>query len=598
MKKRGILLALTGCLLASTCISNAFGVTFPKAAAEYGPGAKKAAAISWEGLQLTVNGKTVDLSEHAALADQILDAKQVGDWVVAEAHVNPHHSLYCLYNLDIGLVEKTIVGANLTWVGDDITTAVYSDFNSVYNFKDHIIGVTDGDEVDTVVLNESGTEAVVTDFTGHTFTFQVDQSDAPFYRFLDYSRKMTDASWNAFAATAPEGALALVVENPPSFASPYMPALNLVDQGATDRLYVIPVVDSVKVRLENVTFNPATGSFDPAGPAAEAEIVKGKGDAWLLTIPEGMPARCLFISAGDQAGYFPVTPITSATDQCSTFVTASMAAADVPGAGETQTAAAETQAAAAETQAAAAETQAATAETQAATATQAAAAETQAATATQAAGEFDAFDSYADLLFKYKEAQDHAYSQEQVEALGLSTELIQRGWPWSDRGDGVQYQFLDVNGDGANELIVTCFGSIIDIYSVSSGSLQYAYGSMYRSEAELYPDGMLCELFAPSMTNASTTWYRFDAKNGQYFPAVQMTYEVTTGDPANVHYYTFPYGTAPEETAESYFNGSGDRSWIWNHSGEITKEAYEAMCSSAQPVQLPEGAKLAEYKGL
>lgn len=551
MKKRGILLALTGCLLASTCISNAFGVTFPRTAAKkYGPGVNKAAAISWEGMQLTVNGKTVDLSEHSTLADQILDAKQVGDWVVAEAHMNPHHSLYCLYSLDAGLVEKTIVGANLTWAGDDITTAVYSDFNSVYNFKDHIIGVTEGDEVDTILLNESGTEAVVTDFTGHTFTFQVDQSDAPLYRFLDYSRKMTDASWNAFAATAPEDALALVVENPPSFASPYMPALNLVDQGAADRLYVIPVVDSVKVRLENVAFNPATAAFDPTGPAAEAEIMKGMGDAWLLTIPEGIPSRCLFISSGDQAGYFPVTPITGATDQCSTFVTVSMAAADVPGAGETQ-----------------------------------------------AAAEFDAFDSYADLLFKYKEAQDRAYSQEQVEALGLSTELIQRGWPWSDRGDDVRYQFLDVNGDGANEL-VTCFGSIIDIYSVSSGSLQYAYGSLYRSESELYPDGMLCERYAPSMMNASTTWYCFDAKNGQYFPAVQMTCEVTTGEPANVHYYTFPYGTAPVETAESYSNGGDDRSWIWNHSGEITKEAYEAMCSSAQPLQLPEGAKLAEYKGL
>ena len=70
----------------------------------------------------------------------------------------------------------------------------------------------------------------------------------------------------------------------------------------------------------------------PTGIAAESEIVKGKGDAWVLTVPEGIPSRCLFISSGDHAGAFPVTAISGATDKCSTFVTASMAASDVPGA--------------------------------------------------------------------------------------------------------------------------------------------------------------------------------------------------------------------------------------------------------------------------
>ena len=337
MKKRGLLLAFTGCLLVSANLLCAHA--FPGAEAvfsqveNYGPAFKKAAKnISWEGTQLNVDGKTVDLSEYGALANQILDAKQVGNWVVAKVHVNPHHSLYCLYNLDIGLVEKTITGANLTWAGDDITTAVYSDFNTVYNFKGNVIGTTDGAEVNEIRLNEDGTEAVVTDTNGHTYTFEVDQSDTPLYRYVDYARTLSENSWKVFADTAPEDALALVVINPPSIANPYLPALNLVDQGATDRLYVIPLKDSVKVTLADVSFNPATLSFDPTGIAAESEIVKGKGDAWVLTVPEGIPSRCLFISSGDHAGAFPVTAISGATDKCSTFVTASMAASDVPGA--------------------------------------------------------------------------------------------------------------------------------------------------------------------------------------------------------------------------------------------------------------------------
>lgn len=337
MRKRGLLLAFAGCLLVSAnllCVHAFAGAKNPFSWAEnYGPGFKETAAeISWEGTQLIVDGKSVDLSEYGALANQILDAKQVGRWVVAEVHVNPHHSLYCLYNMDIGLVEKTILGANLSWAGDDITTAVYSDFSTVYNFKDNVIGTTDGAEVDEIRLNEDGTEAVATDMDGRSFTFEVDQSDAPLYRYIDYARKPSGKSWKAFADTAPEGALALVVINPPTIASPYLPALNLVDEGTTDRLYVLPIADSVKVTLADVSFDPATLSFVPTGIAAEAEIVQGKGDAWVLTIPEGIPSRCLFISSGGQAGTFPVTSISGATDKCSAFVTASMAAADVPGA--------------------------------------------------------------------------------------------------------------------------------------------------------------------------------------------------------------------------------------------------------------------------
>ena len=118
---------------------------------------------------------------------------------------------------------------SVTWAGDDITTAVYSDLNTVYNFKGNVIGTTDGDEVNEIRLNEDGTEAVVTDTNGHTYTFEVDQSDTPLYRYVDYARTLSENSWKVFADTAPEDALALVVINPPSIANPYLPALNLVD---------------------------------------------------------------------------------------------------------------------------------------------------------------------------------------------------------------------------------------------------------------------------------------------------------------------------------------------------------------------------------
>ena len=537
-------LLVAGCILETVSAIPAFADQ-----AASGQSSAAAAGISYEGLLLTVDGHTIDLAAYETLTDVIMDAWPYGDWVIVEGHVNPHRSNYFLYNRNSGMVDQIISGANLTWAGGDITTSVYSAFNEVYDFKGNVIGTTNA-EVDSISLNADGTSATVTDFDGATYTFEVDQSDRAIYRYTDYLKAPGPGRWAAFAETAPKDALALVIVNPPADVGAFLPAVTAVDADAPDSLFIIPLQADTAVRLDDAEYDPASGNFRSTGTITEAKPAKGESFGVRITVPEGVPSRLVYVSAGGASGMFPVSVISGATDKCSTFVTGTAAVSNTAS-GEAGT-----------------------------------------------GSEFDAADSFMDLLFKYKEAEQGAYSEEQLKAMNLRTGLTQHGWPWSGAASEASYRFFDVNGDGLNELIISYYGNIIDIYAVGGDRLNYAYGGLYRGEASLHEGGLLEELFAPSMNHASTTWYRFDPAAGFYFPAFRMDYQVTQNEPEDVHYYTFPYETDKEGTVRRYLAGGEDQEWMWKYSSEITKEAYDALCATSGSIQLPEGSKFADFRGL
>jgi hypothetical protein len=77
-----------------------------------------------------------------------------------------------------------------------------------------------------------------------------------------------------------------------------------------------------------------------------------------------------------------------------------------------------------------------------------------------------------------------------------------------------------------------------------------------------------------------------------------MIYEPGKDDPVDEHYYTFSYESGREEM-ERIYNISGDYPvWIHEWDDEITKERYEELCSKAPVVKLPEGQRIADFKGL
>ena len=94
------------------------------------------------------------------------------------------------------------------------------------------------------------------------------------------------------------------------------------------------------------------------------------------------------------------------------------------------------------------------------------------------------------IILSYKEAQDKGLSEDELNAIGFKSALIQHGWPNATINDEVKYHYYDINNDNWIDMIITYYGEIVDIYS-HDGDAVYSYGAPYRGIAELYPDGTL-----------------------------------------------------------------------------------------------------------
>lgn len=283
------------------------------------------AKLDHRGTVLIYNGGEYDLMDYGLLTNAITDVKQVGEWIVVDGHVNPHRSLYYLLNTGTGSIEKVIDGVNLTWKGDDITTAVYSLFNEVYNYKGHLVGIIDGDEVEELSFTDGGSTVTAKDLEGKTYVFDAPAPDTAMYRYASFIRNRTPANWKAFLDEAPEGAVGFVMENPDEDIAGYLPAPSNEDTGSGETVYVVALTDGSEVKLE-------TGSMDPdpsgngftwryEGTEDESVLKKGEARGYYTVIPEGIPSRSVFISDGEKSGRFQVQPISGMNDACSEFVT-------------------------------------------------------------------------------------------------------------------------------------------------------------------------------------------------------------------------------------------------------------------------------------
>ncbi|MCR5508461.1 MAG: hypothetical protein K6F34_07230 [Lachnospiraceae bacterium] len=199
---------------------------------------------------------------------------------------------------------------------------------------------------------------------------------------------------------------------------------------------------------------------------------------------------------------------------------------------------------------------------------------------------------YREILYRYKEAQDGKYSQEQVESMELVTELIQHGWPYAVAGDEVRYLYYDVDSDGNDELIITYYNDIVDIYGYDGKKVRKAFSAGYRDFATLYPGGMLRLDCSISATDYNTIWYQYDTGLGDYFAVFEDRYEEEYG----AAYYTFCYyGISDEERKEiedAYRDYDDYPVWVYEWGDELTKDEYEKIVPKDKAVKLPKGELL------
>ena len=506
---------------------------------------------SYEGRSFTVNGVTIELGEDIdSPVNAITDMRQVGDWVVIDGHVNPHMGAYYLFNIYHGWISKTIWGASLTWLGDDITTAVYSSENGVYDFKDNLLGTTDGTEVYDIKYNKSGSMLEVTDMNGKTYSMEAGAKDTAMYRYADFVRSRKYSDWRAFMEEAPGNAAAFIMGNPPYEVQNIVQRVNMTD-GGSDYLYVVALEDNTKVRFDRGNFDVDSQDFHPETKLYETTLNKGQCVGFQAVLTEGVPDHAVYVITDDAGAIFPVTQISGKNDGCGAFITKVL---DRDKADEES--------------------------------------------AAVNYDEFDLLDSYQDILLTYKEAQTNAWSMDKMLEEGLNTELMMFAWPEFTTNDEVKYLLYDVNSDGTKELIITYYGSIVDIWGTDGKKVLNAYGCLPKGEAELYEGGLLCEGYSISASMSSTTWYRFEAELGEYFPCYCENWEADESDPDSekITYSVFPYMSRRDEIVNTLKGKDTAVSWVWDET-ETTFEEYKKFSSGASPISLPDGEPISSFIG-
>lgn len=94
---------------------------------------------SFDGTIFYYKQNSYDISERQRLINQIMSSTPVGQYIIVEGHTGPKNAVYCIYNTETQVFEKDIIGANLIWLDDDITTAIYSFWSDVCAYDGSVI---------------------------------------------------------------------------------------------------------------------------------------------------------------------------------------------------------------------------------------------------------------------------------------------------------------------------------------------------------------------------------------------------------------------------------------------------------------------------
>lgn len=492
------------------------------------------------GLTFTYNDVTYDLTDYDTVSNAIMDMYQVGEWIVVETHVNPHVGQYYMLNTYTGNIERVIEGAGLTWRGDELTTAVYSAYNTVYNYKGNVIGTTDGgNEVSELKFSEDGPIVAAEDFADRQYTFDEAYGDEAMYRYATYLRHPNASTWNAFMAYAPDDAIAFIIENPPIDVNYNLVHSYQVDD-TSDQIYVVALNEYTQVAIDSGEAEyDSKGNFRWTSKALIDNETIRMGDflGYGVTIPEGIPDKCIHVSAKGKGGVYPVSPVSGQSDISSTFITATMSADEAMN-------------------------------------------DALSATGTYSVSETyeDEFAAYDALLRKYRQAQNEKYTEDQVLEMGLNTELIQRAWPWAAAEDAVKFLVYDLDEDEIPELIITYYDSIIDIYGFHTDRPVQAFSCMYRSMAELYRGGYLMDVFSGTAADGTVTWYKYNAALADFVPVYKSSYVLNDSGKGVTKYYEYtPLGDEKE----------------------ISETEYDSVVpKESDRIKLPEGTLLSEFNGL
>lgn len=105
--------------------------------------ALKPEAITLQGLTLTCNGHTYDLTERSPAITAVTQMEWVGKELLLECHTGPKNNLYLVFDPRTETFVKELAGTHLIWKGDDLTTAVYAFWGDICTWDGTVLATVD-----------------------------------------------------------------------------------------------------------------------------------------------------------------------------------------------------------------------------------------------------------------------------------------------------------------------------------------------------------------------------------------------------------------------------------------------------------------------
>ena len=171
---------------------------------------EKEKQIAISDVYFTYGEKQYDLSERNGSINEITDCFQIGEYLVLEGHTGPKHNVYCVFNTHTETFETDIAGANLTWHGEDIHTAVYAFWNEVFTYDGRLLAsldLTESEYIYALEYSDDGTqiEAEILSNTGDGRTETIPVKPAEQENELAMIQALRDATMDNSTLTRIEG---------------------------------------------------------------------------------------------------------------------------------------------------------------------------------------------------------------------------------------------------------------------------------------------------------------------------------------------------------------------------------------------------------
>ena len=282
--------------------------------------------ISIDGMTFNYNNCSFDMTEYVPAANAIMDYYVVGDWVILDLHVNPHFGIYEFFNMYYADFVYEIQGANLTWQGDDLSTAVYTMYNEICDLwgrqiahidEAELMGVTfvddDTIEADCWKINDEGKEETYTE------EFEYENNDKALLSCVEYYMG-NDRALDRLIKEAPENAVAYVMVNPPAIITERAD-ISDDDGDGLDILGVVSLKDVQTMHIESK--DPDESGNNQRYMDRFTDLNKGGSEFIRITVPEGIPTESVVLESKEYGtNIWDIATISGKSPQTGTFITA------------------------------------------------------------------------------------------------------------------------------------------------------------------------------------------------------------------------------------------------------------------------------------